>query len=56
MSLAIDIDKVATVLLADGWHTVEDDSFDIDAYEYVAHPDGRDTGADYRRRRWLRLH
>ena len=42
MSLAIDIDKVQAVLLADGWHNVapladdeERSSFDIAAYEYV---------------------
>ena len=40
MSLGIDVDKVAAVLLQDGWHEVAkgDDglsSFDLDAYEYV---------------------
>lgn len=36
MSLAIDIDRVAAVLLSDGdWHLVEGGSFDIDQYEYV---------------------
>ena len=43
MSLAIDIDKVTNVLLADGWHEVVDDSFTLDAYEFVwdvAQPDG----------------
>ena len=35
MSLAIDVDRVARVLLDDGWHDVADDSFAIDAYEYV---------------------
>jgi hypothetical protein len=34
MSLAIAIDRVADVLLADGWHKVADRSFDLDAYEY----------------------
>ena len=32
MSLAIDVDRVKQVLLADGqWHRVADDSFEIDA-------------------------
>ena len=35
MSLAIDVDKVSAVLLADGWHKMADQSFDLDAYEYV---------------------
>ena len=39
MSLAIDVDKVGGVLLADGWHKVRwqdgRSTFDIDAYEYV---------------------
>jgi hypothetical protein len=34
MSLAIDVDTVEMVLLADGWHEVAEASFDIDAYEY----------------------
>lgn len=34
MSLWIDVDKVTGVLLADGWHSVVDASFDLDAYEY----------------------
>jgi hypothetical protein len=36
VSLAIDIDKVSALLLADGWHEVVDDSFYIDAYEYIS--------------------
>jgi hypothetical protein len=39
VSLAIDIDKVSAVLLADGWHTVADDSLVIDSYEYVCGDD-----------------
>lgn len=35
MSLAIDVDNVTNVLLADGWHGVANGSFDIDAYEFV---------------------
>ena len=35
MSLAIEIDAVTHVLLLDGWHAVEKDSFDLDAYEYL---------------------
>ena len=41
MSLAIDIDKVSDVLLADGWHHVEfakgKSSFVIDAYDFLEH-------------------
>ncbi len=35
MSLALDIDRITAVLLADGWHAVADYSFTIDAYEYL---------------------
>lgn len=46
MSLAIDVDRVTAVLLADGWHSVSDDSFAMDAYEYVWYPDGKRTSWD----------
>lgn len=39
MSLAIDVEKVVQVLLADGWHTIKSKSFSIDAYEYLEYPD-----------------
>lgn len=47
MSLAIDIDKVSDVLLADGWHHVKfadaKSTFAIDAYEYIQNrSEGRD--------------
>ena len=32
MGLYIDVDQVGAVLLIDGWRTVADDSFSIDAY------------------------
>lgn len=35
MSLAIDVDDVTAVLLADGWHEVANRSFELDAYEYL---------------------
>jgi hypothetical protein len=39
MSLAIEIKNVTRVLLADGWHDVEKDSFTVDSYEYIqSHP------------------
>ena len=34
MTLAIDVDKVEMVLLADGWHEVAGASFALAAYEY----------------------
>src|SRR5271166_596156 len=34
MSLYIEVDDVAAVLLADGWHTVTNKSFELDAYEF----------------------
>ena len=40
MSLAIDVDEVTDVLLADGWHVVCDESFSIDTYEYIWSIDG----------------
>lgn len=49
MSLAIDVDRVAEVLLADGWHEVETykgrpdvSTFDVDSFEFLKHPDGCD--------------
>lgn len=35
MSFAIDMAKVRSVLLLDGWHRVAANSFAVDAYEYV---------------------
>ena len=35
MSLAIDVDNITHVLLADGWHEVHDASFGTDTYEFV---------------------
>jgi hypothetical protein len=35
MSLAIEVDNVTHVLLADGWHTVSDESFALDSYEFL---------------------
>jgi hypothetical protein len=34
MSLAIEVGLVSHVLLADGWHAVHGNSFDLDSYEY----------------------
>jgi len=47
MSIAIDTDRITDVLLADGWHMVAGESFDLDSYEYVCeeqlvHAGGRD--------------
>jgi len=36
MSLSINVDAVHSILLRDGWHDVVEDSFCIDAYEYVS--------------------
>jgi hypothetical protein len=38
MSLAIDVDSISVVLLADGWHDVKDKSFTLDSYEYLWYP------------------
>lgn len=35
MSLGIDVDRVVRVLLTDGWHDVEGNSFFVDSYEYL---------------------
>lgn len=35
MSLEINIHDVTAVLLNDGWHPVINESFDLDAYEYM---------------------
>ena len=35
MSLKIDTDRITDVLLADGWHIVAGESFDLDSYEFV---------------------
>ena len=37
MSLAIDVDNITHVLLADGWHEVHDASFGTDSYEFMPH-------------------
>jgi hypothetical protein len=50
MSLAIDIDAVTAVLLADGWHEVIDDSFYLDAYEFLESPKPEDPNLDRERR------
>jgi len=34
VSLCIETTRVAAVLLADGWHTIQRDSLVIDAYEF----------------------
>lgn len=47
MSLAIDIDKVVMVLLADGWHHVKNHSFELDAYEYTYDGDLLHGGGQY---------
>jgi hypothetical protein len=46
MSLAIDVDRIESVLLSDGWHSVHGNSFLIDAYEYLAYPEGLDKDPD----------
>lgn len=43
MSLAIETNDIIGVLLADGWHTVDDESFGIDSYEYMWHVGMGDT-------------
>lgn len=35
MSLSIDVASVTDVLLADGWHKIDDGSFNLDAYEFL---------------------
>jgi hypothetical protein len=35
MSLAIETDDITHVLLADGWHIVDDESFGLDSYEFM---------------------
>ena len=35
MSLEIRIHQIESVLLADGWHTVMDQSFNTDSYEFI---------------------
>ncbi len=35
MSLAIEVDEITAVLLADGWHEVDEGSFELDSYEYA---------------------
>lgn len=35
MSLAIEVDEITHVLLADGWHTVHDATFGVDSYEFM---------------------
>ena len=35
MTLLITAQAVSEVLLSDGWHAVDDQSFDIDEYEFI---------------------
>lgn len=44
MSLALDVDNIRSVLLADGWHTVSGKSFDLDSYEYICNGQLRHGG------------
>lgn len=46
MSLAIDVDRVREVLLADGWHQVVNNSFEMDAYEYERSEERKPGGGD----------
>jgi len=39
VSLAIDANAVTAVLLADGWHVTDTNSFDLDSFEFI---DGND--------------
>lgn len=50
MSLLIDINRVESVLLADGWHDVVDGSFDLDAYEFGTWEQNREytSGKEFR--------
>lgn len=38
----IDVAKVTSVLLADGWHEVEAETFTLGDYEFVFQPGGRE--------------
>ena len=57
MSLNVDVDAVKAVLLADGWHEVADNSFDIGAYEFFHNgrrifAGGRKSGVSASGARW----
>lgn len=45
MSLAIDVDRVLSVLIGGEWFDVLEGSFSIDAYEYIWHS-SQDSGRD----------
>jgi len=45
VSLKIDIDRVKSVLLVDGWHEVADGSFWVEEYEFDPVGGGQLTGA-----------
>ncbi|PZS22128.1 MAG: hypothetical protein DLM60_05005 [Pseudonocardiales bacterium] len=38
--MAIDVDEVTAVLLADGWYDVANESFNVDSFEFVWHHPG----------------
>ncbi len=46
MSLAIDVTKVRAVLLADGWHKIANNSFDLGSYEYLRGTEPIPNGAN----------
>jgi len=44
MSLKINIDSVDGVMLADGWHKVDKNSFEMDSYEFSGEKDSVEQG------------
>lgn len=57
MSLHIDVKDVKAVLLADGWHELVSNSFELDAYEFLEDGDirlggGSDLGISSLGARW----
>jgi hypothetical protein len=46
MGMEIDVAKVTSVLLADGWHEVDDGTFTLQEYEFLFWPRGREQGEE----------
>ena len=45
--MAIPPERITSVLLTDGWHHVEESSFEVEKYAFHAVPDGPDSATGH---------
>ena len=55
LTLDVDVTMVDQVLLADGWHDVEDNSFDVMKFEFMRDEKYLDGAAAKKGATWLEL-